>query len=275
MSSYQLYHGDCAQVMSQHIADESIDLTVTSPPYDSLREYNGFVFDFEAVAKQLYRVTIPGGVVVWVVADETIDGSETLTSFGQAQFFKSLGFNVETMIYEVAGTGAKGSNYYYWQSFEYMFVFCKGQPKTSNRIADIRNVNGGKARGFSPKSSQIGSRIDRINAITPLFSVRPNIWRYAVGRNDPTPHPAPFPEALAKDHIISWSNAGDTVFDPFVGSGTTGKMAMSLERNFIGIDISAEYLAIAEERIRNASYQPSLFTQPAEEYQTAAMFGDD
>ena len=274
--SYKLIHGDCAQMMAQYIHDDSIDLTVTSPPYDNLRTYNGFTFDFEAIAKQLYRVTKPCGVVVWVVGDQTVNGSETLTSFKQAIFFSSLGFNVETMIYEVAGTGAKGSNYYYWQSFEYMFVLSKdGQPKTSNRIADIKNANGGKARGIRQKSESNNSRIDRACAITPLWSVRPNVWRYGVGQNDATTHPAPFPEALAKDHILSWSNPGDLVLDPFVGSGTTGKMALSLQRDFIGIDVSSEYLEIARDRIEKATYQPSLFAPQPTQWEPTPMFGDD
>lgn len=271
---YQLFCGDCAKVMAEQIADESIDLTVTSPPYDSLRTYNGYTFDFEAIARQLWRVTKQGGVVVWVVGDETVNGSETLTSFKQALFFNSLGFNVETMIYEVAGTGAKGSNYYYWQSFEYMFVLCKGQPKVSNRISDIKNKDAGKQRGFRTKSSLLGTRVDRPCAIAPLYSVRPNVWRYGVGQNDPTPHPAPFLESLAKDHILSWSNPGDVVLDPMCGSGTTGKMAISLQRDFIGVDISSEYLQIAEDRIRKATYQPQLFTQTPEQskYEPVNMF---
>ncbi len=275
MSDYQLFQGDCLEVMRNHISTESVDLTVTSPPYDNLRKYNGYSFDFENIARELYRVTKHGGVVVWVVADETINGSETLTSFKQVMFFNSIGFNVETMIYEIAGTGAKGSNDYYWQSFEYMFVLSKGKIKTSNRIADIKNSKAGSQRGFSPKSSAIGSRVDRIGVVTPDYSVRPNIWRYAVGQNDPTPHPAPFPEKLAQDHILSWSNPGDLVFDPFLGSGTTGKMAILNHRNFIGCDISGEYVEIARERIGKATFQPSLFTAPQEpQFERVAMFGD-
>jgi DNA modification methylase len=244
--SVTIYHGKAEDVLP--ILDP-VDLTVTSPPYDSLRAYNGYEFDFETIAKELYHVTKRGGVVVWVVADETVNGSESLTSFKQAIYFRELGFNVETMIYEAAGTGAKGSNFYYWQSFEYMFVLAKGQPKTSNRIADIRNTNAGKPRGFSSKSAANGSRMDRTTVIAPEFSVRPNVWRYAVGQNDPTPHPAPFPEALASDHIRSWSNSGDTILDPMMGSGTTGKMARKNGCKFIGIEISEQYCEIAAKRM--------------------------
>jgi site-specific DNA-methyltransferase (adenine-specific) len=247
-----LYCGDCAHVMQAHIADASIDLTVTSPPYDALRSYNGYTFDFEAIATELYRVTKPGGVAVWVVGDQTINGSETLTSFSQAQFFKGLGFFVhDTMIYENQATGAKGSNYAYWQSFEYMFVLAKGRPKTVNLIADKKNITGGKLSGFSPKMESLDSRTMRPGVYRKEFGIRTNIWRYHAGENDRTPHPAPFPEKLAGDHILSWSNPGDLVFDPMCGSGTTGKMAKYYGRDFIGIDISADYVELAQRRIGN------------------------
>jgi DNA modification methylase len=254
----QIICGDSAEVLKTFEAD-CIDLTVTSPPYDNLRAYNGFVFDFEPIARELYRVTKPGGVVVWVVADATIDGSETLTSFRQALYFRELGFNTETMVYEIAGTGAKGSNYYYWQSFEYMFVFSKGQPKTSNRIADIKNSMAGKRRGVRTKAAQLGSRVDRQNVIAPDYSVRPNVWRYGVGQDETLGHPAPFPEALARDHILTWSNPGDLVLDPFAGSGTTLKMAKETGRNYIGIEISPDYCKLIERRIAGANVPLPFF----------------
>jgi DNA modification methylase len=255
----QLILGDSAQVLKTLPAG-SIDLTVTSPPYDNLRLYRGnYKFDFETIAQELYRVTKPGGVVVWVVGDATINGSETGTSFRQALYFMGIGFNCETMIYQAAGTGAKGSNYYYWQSFEYMFVFGKGQPKTSNRISDVKNTSAGKPRGFRAKSARLGSRVDRPDVIAPDYSIRPNVWRYAVGCDDTGDHPAPFPEALARDHILSWSNPGDTVLDPFLGSGTTLKMAVLYDRHGIGIELEPEYMAIAEKRIHDAEQQMRLF----------------
>lgn len=260
--SYQLLCGDAIDVL-RTLPAESVDLTVTSPPYDNLRSYDDSYaansLDWRGVINQLYRVTCNGGVVVWVVADATKDGSESGTSFRQALYAKEVGFNLhDTMIYEVAGTGAKGSNYAYWQAFEYMFVWSKSTPKTVNRIADVKNTAGGKMRGFSPKSAHLGSRVDRTHAIAPLHSVRPNVWRYAVGQEDTLGHPAPFPLQLAKDHVLSWSKAGDTVLDCFLGSGTTGIACMQLNRNFIGIEIHAPYLAIAQRRIENAAAQPLL-----------------
>jgi site-specific DNA-methyltransferase (adenine-specific) len=249
MEPNNIYQGDAAELLEK-LDPESIDLTVTSPPYDKLREYNGYSFDFERIARGLYRATKPRGVAVWIVSDQTIKGSETGTSFRQALYFMEIGFNLETMIYQVAGTGAKGSNYYYWQAFEYMFVLTKGgNPKTSNRIADIKNKDAWKKRGFRPKSAALKSRVDRPGVIAPEYSVRPNVWRYAVGQDDSLGHPAPFPEALARDHIISWSNPGDLILDPMCGSGTTLKVAKGLGRKWIGFDVSADYCELSRRRV--------------------------
>jgi site-specific DNA-methyltransferase (adenine-specific) len=181
------------------LAGESIDLTVTSPPYDNLRTYNGFTFDFERIAAELWRVTKPGGVVVWVAADATVKGSETGTSFRQALHFMGLGFNLhDTMIYEKTGTGACGSNLAYWQSFEYMFVLSKGRPKTINRIADHVNVRAG-ALVTKGRLSASGADKDAKHRTVPEKSVRTNIWRIHSSKNDDPhiKHPAKFPEALA------------------------------------------------------------------------------
>lgn len=240
--------GDSAVVL-QSFPPDCIDLTVTSPPYDNLRTYNGFVFDFETIAKQLFRVTKAGGVVVWVVGDATINGSETLTSFKQALYFRECGFNVETMIYQVPGTGAKGSNNFYWQVFEYMFVFTKGNPKTVNRLKDKKNKRAGSSTNGV---NAVGTRAHREGGtMVQEFGYRDNVWVILPGNNgdDQTGHPAPFPEALAKDHILSWSNEGDTVLDCFTGSGTTLKMAKMLNRHYLGIEISPEYVTLAEKRL--------------------------
>lgn len=253
-----LHLGDCADVLTT-FPPESIDLTVTSPPYDNLRTYKGYTFVFEPIAVELYRVTKPGGVVVWVVGDETVGGSETTTSFQQALYFTwRAGFNLlDTMIYQKIGGGAVGSNLSYWQSFEYMFVFSKGLPKTVNRLKDRPNKYSGHAihksiGGRSPKYAKKSES----KYIVGEFGYRTNIWQYhgAMG-SDRTEHPAPFPEALANDHILSWSNPGDTVLDPMMGSGTTGKMAVLNGRNFIGIEIAADYMEIAQKRIAAAEAQ--------------------
>jgi len=258
-----LWQGDCAKVMQQ-LADGCIDLTVTSPPYDNLRSYNGYTFDFEAIAQQLYRVTKPGGVVVWVVGDATINGSETGTSFRQALYFKDIGFNLhDTMIYQKPGGGAVGSNKCYWQSFEYMFVLAKGTPAIINRLKDKVNKRSGSVSTSGTKSHLTGARLHPKNGtIVGDYGYRDNVWVILAGNNgdEQTEHPAPFPEALARDHILSWSNPGDTVLDPMCGSGTTGKMAVKYQRNFVGIEISQEYLDIAQKRIHDAQLQEPLFT---------------
>jgi site-specific DNA-methyltransferase (adenine-specific) len=256
MSEVKLYLGDCAKVMSQ-FDDGCIDLTVTSPPYDNLRTYNGYVFDFEAIAQQLCRVTKPGGVVVWVVGDATINGSETGTSFRQALYFMELGFSLhDTMIYQKAALSFPSPGRYY-DGFEFMFVFSKGKPNAINLLADRKNLTaGGKVHGTERKKDGTTSS-DRActGNITKQIGIRFNVWRIPNPGQAGMIHPAVFPEALARDHILSWSNPGDTVLDPMMGSGTTGKMAVNYQRNFIGIDISEEYYQIAEKRIAQAQLQ--------------------
>jgi len=260
MELNKIYNEDCLDTMAK-MPDGFIDLTVTSPPYDNLRDYNGYFFDFKNIAKELFRVTKPGGVVVWIVGDATVNGSETGTSFKQALFFKETGFNLhDTMIYYQNGTGAKGSNLAYWQSFEYMFVLSKGKPKTVNRIADKRNPNFGKKRSSngSDKLNKIGTRTERRGVLIPEFSVRENVWKYNLGQNDKTDHPAVFPEKLVADHIFSWTNENDLVYDCFMGSGTTAKMAHIYKRNWIGSEISKEYVELANKRLDGYLRQQTL-----------------
>ncbi len=254
-----LYCGDCAQVMAERIPDGSIDLTVTSPPYDNLRKYNGYTFDFEAIAAQLWRVTKPGGVVVWVVGDATVNGSETGTSFRQALHFMGLGFNLhDTMIYRKTNPIPLTHNRYE-QEYEYMFVFSKGKPSRWNPLTK-RNWGAGQKCDWSARAVESGAarRSREEITITKRESYKGNIWEYVIALDQIGNHPAPFPEALARDHIVSWSNPGDVVLDPFVGSGTTGKMAVLTERRFIGIDISDEYVDIACKRIEAATLQLRL-----------------
>lgn len=240
---------DCVEAMKQ-INDECIDLTVTSPPYDNLRKYNGYSFDFENVAKELYRITKQGGVVVWIVGDATIKGSETGTSFRQALYFKEVGFNLhDTMIWVKDGGGAIGSNKCYTQNFEYMFVFSKGVPSTINLIYDKPNQSYGQDKSGVGRRKATGEHKIEQRKESKEFSRRNNWWYIPPQKG--VGHPAVFPEQLAKDHILSWSNVGDVIFDPFMGSGTTAKMAMLNGRKFIGCEISQEYCDIIKDRLDN------------------------
>jgi site-specific DNA-methyltransferase (adenine-specific) len=248
----ELINGDCIEEMKNMDA-QSVDLTVTSPPYDNLRTYEGSLQWNEGIWKQvlegLYRVTKDGGVVVWVVGDATIKGSETGTSFKQALYAIECGFNLhDTMIWQKDGGGAVGSQKCYVQNFEYMFVFSKGKINTVNRIRDVRNLSFGKNKsGVGRRLADGNHKIEKRKPCQE-FKVRNNYWYVPPQKGD---HPAVFPDQLAHDHIISWSNEGDTVFDPFMGSGTTGKMAKQLNRNFVGIEKVEEYFNIAQERINN------------------------
>ena len=253
--------GDCLEVMKDW-PDGCVDLVVTSPPYDDLRDYKGYSFDFEGIAQQLYRITKDGGVVVWVVADKTVNGSETGTSFKQALYFMKIGFNLhDTMIYEKSGCSFPETNRYY-PIAEYMFILSKGTPKTINLISDRINTYAGEYVARENADRQKDGSLtpntaykNEYNKKVKQFGVRYNIWKYSVGKGNTTKddvfaHPAIFPEKLAADHILSWSNSGDIVLDPMSGSGTTVKMANLLGRRYIGIDISPEYCQIAEDRLR-------------------------
>lgn len=263
---YKLLNGDCLDLM-KNIPDKSINLTVTSPPYDDLRTYNGNIeqwsFEkFKLIADELHRITAEGGVVVWVVGDSTIKGSESGTSFKQALYFKDCGFNLhDTMIWN-KGSFAFPSKNCYHQVFEYMFVFSKGKPNALNFIKDRKNLYVGD-RGASGRNKD-GVRNKGKSSVRDEYGKRFNIWNYPIGGGHCTKdkiayeHPAIFPEQLAEDHIISWSNEGDLIFDPFLGSGTTGKMAILNNRNFIGIELDKTYYNIAKERIMNAERKDAV-----------------
>jgi len=263
-----LYCGDCLKVMNDEIKDNSIDLTVTSPPYDNLRTYNNSIIwnwkIFTGIAYHLFRVTKQGGVVVWVVGDATINGNETGSSFKQVLHFKKIGFNLyDTMIWNKNSIAFPDLNRYQ-QCFEYMFVFSKFTPNCKNLIKDKKNKSFGRKITGTTCDRRGSNEMSKCQAPGKgkdirRYGIRTNVWNINTCKGvKKIIHPAPFPEQLARDHIISWSNEGDIVHDPMMGSGTTGKMAKLLNRNFIGIEKDPEYFKIAENRIKKAN---SLFVK--------------
>ena len=244
--------GDCVEVMKK-FPDNIIDLTVTSPPYDNLRAYKGYVFNFEEIANQLYRITKQGGVVAWIVGDSTIKGSETGNSFRQALYFKGIGFNLhDTMIYVKRNYMPKTHNRYE-QQFEYMFVLSKGKPRVFNALMK-ENISRGQIQKGTYRHN--GSNLEIIHKYGQKIKeegIRTNVWFYSVNvpRIGSDNHPAVFPEKLAEDHILSWSNKGDLVLDPMCGSGTTCGMAKSNDRKYMGIDICEEYCGVAKKRLES------------------------
>ena len=242
-----IYNEDCLETMKR-MPDNFIDLTITSPPYDDLRIYNGYSFNFNAVASELHRVTKQGGVVVWIVGDSTIKGSESGTSFRQGLGFKDAGFNLhDTMIWRKTNPMPKVKTKRYFDVFEYMFILSKGQPKTFNPLMQATKF-GGKTYNSTMKQISNGKVRKPKTMILNTERYKDNIWECAIAQNK-TEHPAVFPESLIADHITSWSNEGDIVYDPFIGSGTTALAARSLGRTYIGSEISQEYCQIAEQRL--------------------------
>lgn len=261
--SMHFFNGNSEEVLKS-IEDNSIDLIVTSPPYDNLREYSGSGWDFNMfknIAKELVRVLKDGGVIVWIVNDATINGSESLSSFKQAIYFKEeLGLNVhDTMIWEKDTCGLPDTIRYF-NIFEYMFVFSKGKPKTFNPIKDRQNKYAGTFIHGTTREKDGTTKRKMNHTKIQQFGNRFNIWKQVTAKGEDTSnHPAPFPEQLAIDHIISWSNKGDVVLDPFMGSGTTGVACKITDRDFIGIELSKEYFDNAVERINKYKVQFSLF----------------
>ena len=273
----KIYNEDCLITMS-NMEDNSIDLTLTSPPYDDLRtynehltgnktEFNGYSFPFEQIARELYRITKKGGVVVWVVGDATNKGSETGTSFRQALFFKECGFDLyDTMIYQKTGTPFPQKTRYN-QTFEYMFVFSKGKPNSFNPIMK-KNVTAGAVRHSRKFRNADGEMIPGFNG-KPVneYGIENNIWLIKNGMNKSTKdlvafeHPAIFPEELAAKHIITWTNEFDIVYDPFMGSGTTAKLSIQLGRQWVGSELDGTYSEICNKRIENVVYTSSIYDE--------------
>ncbi len=244
MELNKIYNENCLTTMG-NMEDNYYDLCVTSPPYDSARNYNGYSFDFESIAKELYRTRKDGGVLVWVINDQTKGGTESGTSFRQCLYFKEIGFNIhDTMIFAKNNPPPLTHNRYD-PAFEFMFVLSKRRPKTFNPLLEPSSQSGKKInRGSGFKAIGEENYITRVREeVTTIkeLKYRKNIWYYSVGSRDTGSHPAPFPKELASDHISSWSNENDIVYDCFSGSGTTCKMARLLKRNYIGSEISEKY----------------------------------
>jgi DNA modification methylase len=249
-----LLQGDSAVILKQG-PSESVHLVVTSPPYDGLREYGGLEWDFEEIARELVRVLRPGGTIVWIVADQTHNGSESGSSFRQALFFMSLGLRLHDTMIWLKGTSPFQHKNRYINAFEYMFVFSKDAPAAANLIQDRKNKWAGVAvhgterqvdGGVKPLSDVQKSKVIK------EYGARLNVWDITPVKTNDSPHPAVYPEQLAIDHIQTWSNPGDLVLDPFLGSGTTGRAAVKLGRDFVGIERNAEYFAYAKKTIEAA-----------------------
>lgn len=230
------------------IGRNEIPLTVTSPPYQNLRSYKGYSFNFEETAQHLLRVTVPGGIVCWVIGDSVQDGSETLEPFRQALFFKYNGFSVhDTMIYQKSNFSNPEKTRYH-QVFEYVFIMSKGKPRTFNPLKDRKNVSAGKigSLGVNTCTQVDGSKLIRPRKVNTAYGMRHNVWLGKTRGQEEMckelKHPAMMPKWLARDLILSWSNPGDVVLDPMMGSGTTAQMAIETGRQYLGFESAPEYV---------------------------------
>jgi site-specific DNA-methyltransferase (adenine-specific) len=249
---------DCVAGMKK-LPDGSISFTLTSPPYDGLRKYGGHTFDFEAVAKELYRITMSGGTVVWIVQDQVVNGGETGTSFEQVLYFKSIGFRLHSTMLMVINCGKLPHRTRYVPLHHYAFVLSKERPRYVNLIRDRHNLTKAKRREWYARRENgevVSGRQSPRD--TPPVSEGGNVWHYNVGYNQTTKdkdaftHPALMPEEMAEDHIVSWSRPGDLVFDPFCGAGTTCKMALLNNRRYLGMEIHKPYQELAIRRVDDA-----------------------
>jgi site-specific DNA-methyltransferase (adenine-specific) len=261
MEINKIYNESCLNTIKK-MPTNFIDLIVTSPPYDNLRDYKGYKFNFKNIANELYRVVKPGGVIVWIVSDQIIEGSKSGTSFKQALYFKKCGFNIHDTIIWSKDTFSYPDSNRYRNTFEFMFILSKGKPKTYNPIKDRKNKYAGhKVHGTSRLAN--GNTFKKLNDKKTLvadYGVRFNVWNISTEKNSKKyGHPAMFPMQIALDHILSWSNVNDLIYDPFMGSGTTALASLKLNRNYIGSEISKEYCKIIEKRINLYNSQLKLF----------------
>jgi DNA modification methylase len=254
----QLLHGDCLELMKQ-LPDQSIDMVITSPPYDDLRTYEDTSsFSFKETARLLTSLLKPGGVIVWNVGDQCVNGSETGTSFRQALYFvDECRLNLhDTMIWQKSNFSNPSTTRYH-QVFEYVFILSKGKPKTFNPIKDRKNVSSGNIGSFGENTvtQKNGTKKVRPKKIVEEYGMRHNVWITNTAGQEQTAkkygHPAMFSESFANDHIISWSNEGDLLLDPFMGSGTSGAVAKKLGRSYIGMEVNETYYMIAKNRIEH------------------------
>ena len=250
MKLNEIYNENCLDTMSK-MPDDFIDFVITSPPYDDIRNYNGYIFEFEKIANELKRVIKKGGIIIWVVGDKTENGSETGTSFNQALYFKKIGLNIhDTMIYYKNNPMPTTGNRYH-QHFEYMFALSKNTPKTFNPIIEDTKYRGlANMKNRGEKGSLDYKKVER----TKEKKVG-NVFFYSIGGGISTKdkiafqHPAIFPEKLVRDQILTWTNENDIIYDPFLGSGTTAIISQILKRNWIGSEISSEYVEITKQRL--------------------------
>ncbi len=248
--------GDCVEVLKS-IPDNSIDLVVTSPPYDGIRKYNGFSFNLHSTGKELFRVLKDGGIIAMVIQDQTKNFGKSLTSFKTIiDWCENVGFKLfETIIYKKHGAEGAWWTKRFRVDHEYIPIFLKGErPAYFNKEPlKIPSKHGGKTMTGCATRLTNGKTLKSKRVFINPMKCRGTLWDYTTcgdGTRLKHQHPATFPDKIPVDFIRCFCPKNGIVLDPFIGSGTTALAAIQLNRNYIGIDISKEYCELAKKRIR-------------------------
>lgn len=261
----EIYCIDCVEGMKK-IPDNSVDIVVTSPPYDGIRDYNGFNFDLHETGRGLIRILKEGGIVAMVIQDQTKNFGKTLTSFKTIiDWCDNIGFKLfECVIYRKHGSEGAWWTNRFRVDHEYMPIFLKGEkPQYFNKEnLKVPSIHGGKVMTGSGSRRTDGKTNARVTRPINTMKCRGTIWNYLMaGDKDPIKrqHPAPFPDQIPLDFIECFCPPGGVVLDPFMGSGSTAVAAKKLNRKYIGFDTSEEYIKIAHARLRNTETQLKVF----------------
>jgi site-specific DNA-methyltransferase (adenine-specific) len=256
LSLNRIYCTDCVEGMKQ-IPGSSIDLVVTSPPYDSIRNYNGFTFDLHATGQGIHRVLRDGGIAAMVLQDQTSNFGKSLTSFRTVlDWCDNIGFKLfECVIYRKYGPEGAWWRNRFRVDHEYMPIFLKGNRPNyfDKEPLKIPSKHGGKVMTGSGSRRTDGKTNHAVTRMINPTKCRGTVWDYLMaGDKDPIKrkHPAPFPDQIPKDFIGCFCPPGGIVLDPFMGCGSTAMAALALGRRFIGFEISPEYCSLAEERMK-------------------------
>ena len=255
----KVYHADCARKLAR-METASIDLIVSSPPYCMKRAYeaptddiNTFRQTHMAIFDHLYRVLKPGGSICWQIGYHVSDACVVPLDYLVYDIFtkhsqvKPIPLILRNRIIWTFGHGLNSHNRFSGRH-ETILWFSKGIPKTFN-LDEVR-----VPQKYPGKRAYKGARKGELTGNS-LGKNPSDVWdipNVKANHCEKTEHPCQFPVAIPSRLSRALTTENDCVLDPFMGSGTTGVAAVLTKRNFIGIELNSDYVAIAKERIKQA-----------------------